>query len=314
MLARQIRRVRAERIRAEHGTAASLVVVGVLVAGFAGYCSGAEPGAAKPDKIMPMIDLSVVIPVRNEAASLDELHGELSSTLRAWGRSYELIVIDDGSTDESFETPRAAPGGRSAPDASSASAGTSARRRRSRRDSTTRAAGIIVTVRRRPAERSARHPGDGRGCSSAALDIVCGWRKNRQRRLSSRGRLPSMIANGLISFVTGVHLHDYGCSLKAFRAEVVKTHEAVRRDAPIPACDRERADCRISSSASSIIIRRKHGRSSYGIGRTIRVVLDLLTVKFLLSYSTRPLHIFGLIGGAMGLAGLALTGWLAFGA
>ncbi len=257
---------------------------------------------------MPMIDLSVVIPVRNEAPSLDELHGVLSSTLRAWGRSYELIVIDDGSTDESFETLARL----QAVDPHL----TVIRFRRNFGQTAAFAAGfdhargrIIVTsdgdLQNDPRDIPAMVEAVERGA-----DIVCGWRKNRRDAFFSR-RLPSMIANSLISFVTGVHLHDYGCSLKAFRAEIVKSmklYGEMHRFLPAIA----------SEQTSNIVERvvnhhpRKHGRSKYGIGRTIRVVLDLLTVKFLLSYSTRPLHIFGLIGGAMGLAGFALTGWLAF--
>ena len=105
-----------------------------------------------------------------------------------------------------------------------------------------------------------------------------------------------MIANRLISWATGVRLHDYGCSLKVFRAEVVKPLQAVRRDAPVHSGDRQRAGRRDGGSASVNHRARRYGTSKYGISRTMRVVLDLMTVKFLLSYSTRPLQIFGLIG------------------
>src|SRR6185503_11610267 len=142
------------------------------------------------------------------------------------------------------------------------------------------------------------------------FDIACGWRKDRKDAFLSR-RLPSMIANWVISVATGVHLHDYGCSLKAFRAEVVKPlklYGEMHRFLPAIA----------SEQGVSIVERvvnhraRQHGTSKYGISRTIRVMLDLLTVKFLLNYSTRPLQIFGLVGGAMLLAGLAVTAWLAY--
>jgi Glycosyl transferase family 2 len=142
-------------------------------------------------------------------------------------------------------------------------------------------------------------------------DIVCGWRQDRKDALVSR-RVPSAMANALISFVTGVHLHDYGCSLKAFRAEVVKPmklYGEMHRFLPAIASEQ-------TSSITEMVVNhraRRHGESKYGIGRTVRVVLDLLTVKYLLSYSTRPLQIFGLIGGAMGLAGALITGWLAYG-
>src|SRR5207253_4846220 len=145
----------------------------------------------------------------------------------------------------------------------------------------------------------------------SGYDIVCGWRKKRKDAFMSR-RLPSTIANWLISAATGVHLHDYGCSLKAFRAEIVKPmklYGEMHRFLPAIASEQ-------TSSITEMAVNhraRQHGRSKYGIGRTVRVALDLLTVKYLLSYSTRPLQIFGLIGGAMGLAGALVTGWLAYG-
>ena len=120
-----------------------------------------------------------------------------------------------------------------------------------------------------------------------------------------------MIANWVISVATGVRLHDYGCSLKVFRAEVVKPlklYGEMHRFLPAIASEQ-------GVDIAEVVVNhrpRPHGRSKYGIGRTIRVVLDLLTVKFLLSYSTRPLQIFGLIGFAMGLLGTAITGWLAY--
>src|SRR6185436_6377842 len=117
--------------------------------------------------------------------------------------------------------------------------------------------------------------------------------------------------NRLISWATGVRLHDYGCSLKAFRAEVVKPlrlYGEMHRFIPAIASEQGVAigEAVVNHRA------RKHGRSKYGISRTIRVILDLLTVKFLLSYSTRPVQIFGLIGIAMALPGFAIIGYLAF--
>ena len=142
------------------------------------------------------------------------------------------------------------------------------------------------------------------------FDIVCGWRKDRKDAFISR-RLPSAIANRLISMATGVRLHDYGCSLKVFRAEVVKPlrlYGEMHRFLPAIASEQ-------GVSIEEVVVNhrpRRHGRSKYGIGRSIRVILDLVTVKFLLSYSTRPLQIFGLIGVSMGLAGVMISGWLAY--
>jgi glycosyltransferase involved in cell wall biosynthesis len=255
-----------------------------------------------------MIDLSVVIPVCNEAPSLEELHRELTDVLRAWGRSYEVIVVDDGSTDDSYEILRRL----QAVDPYLRVI----RLRRNFGQTAAFAAGfdhalgrIIVTsdgdLQNDPRDIPAMVETLDRG-----YDIVCGWRKDRKDPFVSR-RLPSMLANRLISAATGVQLHDYGCSLKAFRAEVVKPlrlYGEMHRFIPAIASEQ-------GVAIRELTVRhrpRRHGRSKYGIGRTIRVILDLVTVKFLLSYSTRPLQIFGLIGGAMGLVGVAISGWLAF--
>jgi glycosyltransferase involved in cell wall biosynthesis len=255
-----------------------------------------------------MIDLSVVIPVRNEAPSLEELHRELTEVLRAWGRSYEIIVVDDGSTDDSYEILRRL----QAVDPSLRVI----RLRRNFGQTAAFAAGfdhalgrIIVTsdgdLQNDPRDIPAMVDALDRG-----YDIVCGWRKDRKDPFVSR-KLPSMLANRLISAATGVQLHDYGCSLKAFRAEVVKPlrlYGEMHRFIPAIASEQGVAIRELAVRHRQ----RRHGRSKYGIGRTIRVILDLVTVKFLLSYSTRPLQIFGLIGGAMGLVGVAISGWLAF--
>ncbi len=261
----------------------------------------------KPLELTALIELSVVIPIRNEAAGLVELHREFTETLVAWGRPYELILVDDGSTDKTFEI-------------LAAIQATDARVRviRFRRNfgqTAAFAAGfdyargrVIVTsdgdLQNDPHDIPAMVAMIDRG-----HDIVCGWRKERQDAFLSR-RLPSMLANGLISAVTGVRLHDYGCSLKAFRAEIVKglrLYGEMHRFLPA-----------IASEQTSNIVEmpvnhrpRKYGRSKYGLGRTT-VVLDLVTVKFLLSYSTRPLQFFGLLGGAIGLLGAAISGYLAY--
>jgi glycosyltransferase involved in cell wall biosynthesis len=139
-------------------------------------------------------------------------------------------------------------------------------------------------------------------------DIVCGWRKDRKDPFLNR-RLPSVMANKLISWATGVHLNDYGCSLKVFRAEVIKAlrlRGEMHRFLPA-----------LASGIGVTIVEvpvnhrpRQHGESKYGLSRTLRVVLDLLTVKFILSYSTQPLQIFGMLGGAMGLIGIGILGYL----
>jgi glycosyltransferase involved in cell wall biosynthesis len=254
-----------------------------------------------------MIELSVIIPIRNEAPSLDELHREFTETLTAWGRAYEIIIVDDGSTDDSF--------GILARLQASDHRLRVIRFRRNFGQTAAFAAGfahargrLIVTsdgdLQNDPHDIPAMI-----GQLEGGFDIVCGWRKDRKDAFVSR-RLPSTLANTLISTVTGVHLHDYGCSLKIFLAEIVKDmklYGEMHRFLPAIASEQ-------TSSIGEMVVNhrpRKYGESKYGIGRTVRVVLDLLTVKFLLSYSTRPLQIFGLIGIAMGLAGAVISGGLA---
>lgn len=255
-----------------------------------------------------MIDLSVVIPVRNEAASLLELHREFTDTLTTWGRSYELILVDDGSTDDSFEIMARIQAGDPRVRV--------LRLRRNFGQTAAFAAGFDYARGRLIATSDGDLQNDPRDLSAMVdmidqgHDIVCGWRKSRKDAFFSR-RLPSMLANSLISTVTGVHLHDYGCSLKVFRAEIVKgmrLYGEMHRFLPA-----------IASEQTSDIVElavnhrpRKYGRSKYGLGRTTRVMLDLLTVKFLLSFSTRPLQFFGLIGAAIGSTGFAISAWLAY--
>ena len=253
-------------------------------------------------------ELSIVIPIYNEAPSLRQLHAELTETLTRWGRPYEILAVDDGSRDDSFailaELQAVDPHLRVI------------RFRRNFGQTAAFAAGfdhargrLIVTS-----------DGDGQNdprdipamveLVERGHDIVCGWRKDRKDPFVSR-QLPSMVANSLISVVTGVHLHDYGCSLKVFRAEVVKPmHLYGEMHRFLPAI----ASAQGVSIVETVVNHRprQHGHSKYGISRTIRVMLDLLTLKFLLSYSTRPLQIFGLIGFVLGLLGTVISGWLAY--
>jgi glycosyltransferase involved in cell wall biosynthesis len=254
------------------------------------------------------MDLSVVIPIRNEAASIDQLHFELTQTLSAWGRSYEIIIVDDGSTDESF-----------AKLARLQAVDSHLRVIRFRRNFGQTAAfsagfdharGAVIVTSDGDLQNDPRDIPPMVEKLERGFDIVCGWRKDRKDAFLSR-RLPSAIANRLISAATGVPLHDYGCSLKVFRAEVVKSlrlYGEMHRFLPAIASEQ-------GVSIEEVVVNhrpRRHGRSKYGIGRSIRVILDLVTVKFLLSYSTRPLQIFGLIGVGMGLVGVLISGWLAY--
>ena len=254
------------------------------------------------------VDLSVVIPIHNEAPNLEELLRELTATLEAWGRTYEIVLVDDGSADESFAIMcrlqardprlRVIRFRRNFGQTAAFSAGIAHARGR-----------LIATsdgdLQNDPADLPAMIAQIEEG-----HDIVCGWRRDRKDAFITR-RVPSMIANRLISGATGVRLHDYGCSLKVFRQEVIKPLKLYgEMHRFIPAIASERG----VSIAERVVNHRarRFGRSKYGLSRTLRVVLDLVTVKFLLSYSKRPLQIFGLVGVLMGAIGGLIMAWLAY--
>jgi glycosyltransferase involved in cell wall biosynthesis len=254
-------------------------------------------------------EISVVVPMRNEAPNVDGLYTELTAALTAFGRSYEVLVVDDGSTDATFarlrDLQRRDPRlrlirfRRNFGQTAAFAAGFS------------RARGRYIITSDGDGQNDPRDiPGMVEMLERDGLDIVCGWRKDRKDPFINR-RLPSMIANRIISFTTGVHLNDYGCSLKVFRAEVVKPmklYGEMHRFLPAIA-----SEFGVSIGERVVNHRaRVHGKSNYGISRTFRVVLDLLTVKFLSSYSTRPLQMFGGIGLVMGLTGTAICSWVAY--
>jgi glycosyltransferase involved in cell wall biosynthesis len=228
--------------------------------------------------------------------------------LTAFGRPYEIIVIDDGSTDDTFDRLAALQRG----DARLRII----RFRRNFGQTAAFAAGFAHARGRLIVTSDGDLQNDPRDIPAmieladreGGPDIVAGWRKDRKDPFINR-RLPSMIANAIISFSTGVKLHDYGCSLKVFRAEVVKPmklYGEMHRFLPAIA-----SEMGVTIAEKVVNHRaRRHGSSKYGISRTIRVILDLLTVKFLISYSTRPLHIFGLLGFIMGLLGTAVCAWM----
>ncbi len=257
----------------------------------------------------PTLDLSVVMPVFNEAGNLPVLHAELKAVLDRLGRSYEILAVDDGSTDGSLEVLRRLQ--REDPHLRII------RFRRNFGQTAAFAAGfdhargrIVITIDADGQNDPADIPRLLKVMEEGEYDIVSGWRQDRKEPFITR-RLPSIVANRIISRTTGVRLHDYGCSLKAYRAEVVKNvhlygelHRFIPalagwmgvRVAEVPVNDRPRT----------------YGKSKYGISRTIRVLLDLFTVTYLLSFSSRPMQLFGLIGlglgGLGGLVGLYLVG------
>ena len=250
-----------------------------------------------------------MVPMRNEAASVPDLYRELTAALDGFGRPYEIIAIDDGSTDETFRLlaglqrtdprVRVVRFRRNFGQTAAFSAGFAHARGR-----------FIVTSDGDLQNDPRDIPEMVRIAEQRNADIVAGWRRNRKDAFINR-RLPSMIANWVISRATGVQLHDYGCSLKVFRAEVVKPlklYGEMHRFLPAIASEQgvEIVEHEVHHRA------RRHGRSNYGISRTIRVVLDLMTVKFLISYRTRPLQIFGLWGLLMTLLGGGAWVWLAY--
>jgi len=254
------------------------------------------------------IEISLVIPVFNEAESLPELYSELIDSCQKLKRSYELIFVDDGSWDDSFiilkkiqmEDPKVK----------------IVRLRKNFGQTAALSAGfdyakgeIIITL-------DADLQNDPNDFSllmakiEEGYDVVSGWRQKRKDKFFTR-RLPSAIANWLISMITRVKLHDYGCSLKAFRREVVKTiklYGEMHRFIPAIASNMGVSIAEVKVNHKP----RRHGKSKYNIFRFIKVILDLLTVKFLLSYSTRPLQMFGLFGLVSGIAGGFLGLWLSY--
>ena len=254
-------------------------------------------------------DISVVVPMKNEAPNVAELYQEITAALDAYGRPYEIIAIDDGSTDETFNA--------LARLQERDTRLTVIRFRRNYGQTAGFAAGFDYARGRYIVTMDGDLQNDPRDIAAMvkqledeSADIVAGWRKNRQDKFISR-LLPSMIANRIISKATGVRLHDYGCSLKVFRAEVVKPMKLYgEMHRFLPAIATEFGVKTVERAVNHRA--RTRGASNYGISRTLRVILDRITVKFLISYRTRPVQVFGLWGLGMGALGAAILTWLVF--
>jgi glycosyltransferase involved in cell wall biosynthesis len=252
------------------------------------------------------IDLSVVIPVLNEAENLDPLYSQLIDVLTKTVKSYEIIFVDDGSTDSSFEILKKL---QKQDDHVQV-----IRFRRNFGQSAAFSAGfdyasgnVIVTMDADLQNDPADIPNLLKKLEDG-YDVVSGWRINRRDGYLTR-QLPSRIANFITSAITGVKLHDYGCSLKAYRREVaknIKLYGEMHRFIPALASWMGIRVDEIPVNHAP----RKSGKSKYGIMRTVRVLLDLVTVKFLLGYSTRPIQIFGLLGGICFSLGLIVGAYL----
>jgi len=252
------------------------------------------------------IELSVIIPVYNEEDNVRPLYSSLQSILPGLGKSYEIIFIDDGSKDNTHHELQSL----NATDPCCKVI----RFRRNFGQTAALAAGfahahgrVIITL-----------DGDMQNDPSdipmlldkidEGYDVVSGWRVRRKDKFLTR-RLPSMCANWLISKITGVALHDYGCTLKAYRREVAQNidlYGEMHRFIPAMASW-------MGVSVAEVPVNhhpRRHGTSKYGLSRTLRVMLDLITVKFLLSYATKPLRIFGTIGFVSSVTGFLMALYL----
>jgi len=249
--------------------------------------------------------LSIVIPVFNEEENIRLLHERLKTVLDPLNKEYEMLFVDDGSTDNTL----------------------SLLEEIQAKDQRV----IVLSLRRNFGQTAAFAAGfdfsrgdvvvtmDGDLQNDPAdipkllelikdNDLVSGWRKKRKDPFFTR-RLPSIIANWLISNVTGVKLHDYGCSLKAYRREVIKNlklYGEMHRFIPAVA---SWYGVRVAE-VETIHHPRMHGKSKYGISRTVKVVLDLITVKFLQSFSTKPIQFFGPVGVLSGFLGFLILIYL----
>jgi glycosyltransferase involved in cell wall biosynthesis len=254
------------------------------------------------------IDVSVILPVFNEEENIPIVHREIKDAVDKLGCAYEIIYVDDGSKDKSFAQLSLI--------AANDPTVTVIRFRRNFGQTAAIAAGIdrsqggIIVLMDADLQND---PADIKlllDKIDEGYDVVSGWRKNRQdARL--RRKLPSAIANGLISQITGVHLHDYGCTLKAYRREViepVRLYGEMHRFIPAYASWNGARITEIPVNHRA----RQFGTSKYGLSRTFRVILDLITVKFLGNYSTKPIYAFGTVGFLMAggsFLSIAITIW-----
>jgi glycosyltransferase involved in cell wall biosynthesis len=255
------------------------------------------------------VALSVVVPVYNERENLPALHAELRKTLDALPRGSEIIFVDDGSSDRSDVVLRDL----AARDPSV----TVLRFRRNFGQTAALSAGfdhargeVVVTLdadlQNDPADLALLLEKLEEGA-----DVVSGWRRRRRDGFFLR-RIPSWLANRLIQRVTGVRLHDFGCTLKAYRRDVVQNirlYGEMHRFIPALAHW-------VGAAIAEVPVNhrpRVWGRSKYGISRTLRVLLDLITIRFLQHFATRPIQVFGRIGLLSGSVGLVICAWLSLG-
>ena len=251
-------------------------------------------------------DLSIVVPFHNEEENVAELYGRLHAVMQETGKTYELIFVDDGSTDRTHSLlqeiaaidPRVV----------------AVRLRRNFGQTSALAAGFAQAtgeyviamdgdLQHDPADIPTflEKLADG-------YDIVSGWRKQRIDNFWLR-RIPSYCANRLMAMLSGVQIHDFGTTFKAYRREIleqVPLYGEMHRFIPALASAYGASVCEVPIRN----VNRKHGTSHYGISRTFRVLFDLMTIRFLLRYMSRPLHFFGRLGLIPMMAGTAMAFWL----
>jgi len=246
------------------------------------------------------VNFSIVVPIYNEEDNISELYRAITSALDSADTNYEIIMVDDGSSDGSFSALKKIAAQdqrvkvirfrRNFGQTAAMSAGFDA------------AAGNVIIPMDGDLQNDPADIPRLIGKLNEGFDVVSGWRSDRKDTFITR-KIPSMLANALISKFTGVHLHDYGCTLKAYRREVldgINLYGEMHRFVPALASQ-------VGAKVAELPVNhrpRLHGTSKYGISRTMRVILDLMTVKFLLAYSTKPIQLFGKWGVYTLLAGL----------
>jgi glycosyltransferase involved in cell wall biosynthesis len=251
---------------------------------------------------------SIVIPVFNEAENVALLHREIAAAVKGRAEDYEIIFVDDGSSDGSLAELKKLRAGdprvkiiqfrKNFGQSAAISAGFASCR------------GEVVIAMDADLQNDPADIPLLVDKVEEGFDIVNGWRKDRHDKWLTR-KVPSFFGNKLISWITGTRLHDYGCTLRGFNREVVKNlklYGEMHRYIPAIAS-------RMGIRSTEIPVNhraRKFGRSKYGLGRTFRVVIDLISLKFLLAYSHRPLQIFGGVGLLMIVAGLACGSYLTY--
>ena len=239
------------------------------------------------------MDVSIIVPVFNEAESLRILHTKITNSMTGLGRDWEAIYVDDGSRDESLAVLE------KLAEEDSAHVRVLSFRRNFGQTTAIAAgiehsAGVVIVMIDADLQNDPADIPMLLEKLDEGYDLVSGWRVSRQDKYMTR-TLPSRIANGIISYVTGVKLHDYGCSLKAYRREVLtgfRLYGEMHRFIPAYASS-------VGAKIIEVPVRhhpRKYGKAKYGLERTIKVTLDLFTVKYLISYSQKPIYIFGSVG------------------